>query len=346
MPEPAVPTTPPDPRARVLLVDDEPANLLALEAVLDDLGLRPGPGRVRRGGPAPGRRPDFAVVLLDVRHARHGRVRDGPPIRAGSGRGTTPIIFLTAHEADEFPVVEAYKLGAVDYLVKPLVPDDPPGQGGRLRRAVQRQKERAWRQAEHAPPAGPGDQGLRHLHARPATAGSPPGTPGPSASRATGPTRSSASTSPPSTPGRPSIGAGRPRSCGGRSPTAGSRTRAGGSARTAPRFWANVVITALRDEAGRPARVLQGHPRPDRAEAVGGDLRRLHEELEQRVRDRTADLAAGQRGPPGGRPPQGRVPGHARPRAAQPAGPHPAPALQVLAPAPGRPVGYRHGPGR
>ena len=41
---------------------------------------------------------------------------------------------------------------------------------------------------------------------------------------------------------------------------AGSRTRAGGSARTARTFWANVVITALRDEPGRAARLPQSHP--------------------------------------------------------------------------------------
>src|SRR5205807_487356 len=34
----------------------------------------------------------------------------------------TPIIFLSAYDGDDFPVARAYTLGAVDYLVKPLVP--------------------------------------------------------------------------------------------------------------------------------------------------------------------------------------------------------------------------------
>ena len=44
-------------------------------------------------------------------------------IRSRERSRYTPIIFLTAYDSDTFPVAEAYKLGAVDYLVKPLIPD-------------------------------------------------------------------------------------------------------------------------------------------------------------------------------------------------------------------------------
>jgi signal transduction histidine kinase len=57
---------------------------------------------------------------------RHRQVADGfetaRHIRAQDRSRHTPIIFVTAYDSDEFPVPAAYELGAVDYLVKPLVP--------------------------------------------------------------------------------------------------------------------------------------------------------------------------------------------------------------------------------
>ena len=111
------------PRADILLVDDQPANLLALEAVLDDVGddlVRAASGeealRLLAGR-------DFAVVLLDVQMPGLDGFETAKLIRGADRSRHTPIIFLTAAERDEFPVAEAYPLGAVDYLVKPLVPD-------------------------------------------------------------------------------------------------------------------------------------------------------------------------------------------------------------------------------
>src|SRR5205807_952740 len=44
-------------------------------------------------------------------------------IRARARSRHTPIIFLTAYESGDFPVARAYALGAVDYLVKPIMPE-------------------------------------------------------------------------------------------------------------------------------------------------------------------------------------------------------------------------------
>src|SRR4051812_25467402 len=112
-----------EPPVNILLVDDLPANLLALEAVLD------GPGRnlvrATSGADALRRllRDDFAVVLLDVNMPGLDGFAVAQLVRGRERSRHTPIIFLTAHDGDEFPVAEAYRLGAVDYLVKPLVPD-------------------------------------------------------------------------------------------------------------------------------------------------------------------------------------------------------------------------------
>ena len=117
------------------------------------------------------------------------------------------------------------------------------------------------------PAAGRERPGLRDLHARPRRPRRELERRAPSASRATRPRRSSASTS------RVSI---RRRTCAaarpddelagarrdGRFEDEGWRVRKDGT-----RFWANVVITALRDADGDAARLRQGHARPDRARA-------------------------------------------------------------------------------
>ena len=110
-------------RADILLVDDQPANLLALEAILTELGenlVRAGSGEEALRVLADR---DVAVVLLDVRMPGLSGFETARRVRASVRARHTPIIFLSAADSDEFPVVEAYKLGAVDFLLKPIVPD-------------------------------------------------------------------------------------------------------------------------------------------------------------------------------------------------------------------------------
>jgi PAS domain S-box-containing protein len=109
--------------ADILLVDDQPANLLALEAVLADLGqtlLRAGSGEEALRLLADR---DVAVVLLDVRMPGLSGFETARRVRASARARHTPVIFLSAADSDEFPVVEAYRLGAVDYLLKPIIPE-------------------------------------------------------------------------------------------------------------------------------------------------------------------------------------------------------------------------------
>src|SRR5262249_44157418 len=99
------------------------ANLLALEALLADLGqnLVQAPS-----GEAALRlllKQDFAVVLLDVRMPGLNGFEVARLIRGRKRSRHTPIIFLTAPASPEFPVVQAYRLGAVDFLVRPVVPE-------------------------------------------------------------------------------------------------------------------------------------------------------------------------------------------------------------------------------
>jgi PAS domain S-box-containing protein len=112
-----------DAKANVLLVDDQAANLVALEAIL----VAPGLNLVRaHSGQEALRhllRDEFAVILLDVQMEGMSGFDTARLVRGRDRTRHTPIIFLTAFETPEFPLVEAYRLGAVDYLVRPLVPE-------------------------------------------------------------------------------------------------------------------------------------------------------------------------------------------------------------------------------
>jgi PAS domain S-box-containing protein len=137
----------------ILLVDDQPANLLVLEAVLSELGCT----LVRAASGEEALRlladRDAAVVLLDVRMPGLSGFETARRMRAAARTRHTPVIFLSASESGEFPVVEAYRLGAVDYLLKPIVPDvlrakvavfmDLYRKGEQVRVLERRERERA-----------------------------------------------------------------------------------------------------------------------------------------------------------------------------------------------------------
>jgi PAS domain S-box-containing protein len=110
-------------QANILLVDDHEANLLALEAVLQPLGQEL--IKVRSGEQALQflAQKDFAVVLLDIRLGGMDGFEVAQRIRSQERSRHTPIIFVTAFESDDFTPAKAYTLGAVDYLIKPLVPE-------------------------------------------------------------------------------------------------------------------------------------------------------------------------------------------------------------------------------
>ncbi len=107
-------------RVNILLVDDQPANLLALESILGEMGEN----LVRAES---GRRAlkhlldmDFAVILLDVQMPEMDGFETASLIRERERSRDTPIIFLTALSRSETNVFRGYELGAVDYIFKPF----------------------------------------------------------------------------------------------------------------------------------------------------------------------------------------------------------------------------------
>lgn len=107
---------------KILLVDDEPANLLALEVVLAPLGatlVSAGSGQEALKEVLSA---DFAAILLDVRMPGMSGFEVASMIRDRQKSSNTPILFLTAYDDSGRMIEEAYSLGAVDFLTKPINP--------------------------------------------------------------------------------------------------------------------------------------------------------------------------------------------------------------------------------
>ena len=106
----------------ILMVDDEPKNLLALEAFLEGLGHHL--VRAKSGEEALRQliQKDFAVILLDVLMPGMNGFETAALIRQRDKSRLTPIIFLTAVGKTDEEMFQGYAVGAIDYLVKPFVP--------------------------------------------------------------------------------------------------------------------------------------------------------------------------------------------------------------------------------
>src|SRR5688572_21953107 len=94
--------------ADILLVDDKPENLLALEAILQDLKLKlvkahSGPDALKRL-----LEQDFAVILLDVQMPGMDGFETATFIRQRARSRHTPIIFVTAYDRTEAAVARGY----------------------------------------------------------------------------------------------------------------------------------------------------------------------------------------------------------------------------------------------
>lgn len=108
----------------LLLVDDRPQNLLALQAILEPLGhelvtARSGAEALR----CLLKRDDFAVILLDVQMPDLDGFEVAEVIKQRERTSTIPIIFLTALSKEDRNVFRGYEVGAVDYVFKPFEPE-------------------------------------------------------------------------------------------------------------------------------------------------------------------------------------------------------------------------------
>ena len=108
--------------AKVLLVDDQVENLIALEAVLEPLGqtlVRAGSGHEALGHLL---RDEFALILMDVQMPGLDGFETAAYIKRREKTRHIPIIFLTAISKELHHVFRGYSAGAVDYVLKPFDP--------------------------------------------------------------------------------------------------------------------------------------------------------------------------------------------------------------------------------
>jgi CheY-like chemotaxis protein len=109
-------------RAKILLVDDRPENLLALEAILSSLNQ----ALVRASSGEEALRAllkdDFALILLDVQMPGMDGFETAAQIKARTRTKDIPIIFLTAVDTDEHNAYRGYAAGGADYITKPFDP--------------------------------------------------------------------------------------------------------------------------------------------------------------------------------------------------------------------------------
>lgn len=110
-------------QVEILIVDDRPENLLALEAILEP--LKQNVVKAHSGEEALRMilQHDFAVVLLDVQMPGMNGFETAQLIKSREKTRFIPIIFLTAISKEEEYVYRGYQVGAVDYISKPFQPD-------------------------------------------------------------------------------------------------------------------------------------------------------------------------------------------------------------------------------
>ncbi|MYM66899.1 EAL domain-containing protein [Pseudoduganella sp. FT55W] len=111
---------------KVLLVNDDPASMYALESLLlDDADqhvyelISAGSGKEALRHVL---RHEFAVILMDVSMPGMDGFETAEAIHSHPRSAGTPIIFITAHYADELNRLKAYQKGAADYLFTPVIP--------------------------------------------------------------------------------------------------------------------------------------------------------------------------------------------------------------------------------
>jgi PAS domain S-box-containing protein len=105
------------------MVDDHPENLLTLDAILSDLGQNLVKAHSGKEALRELLSYEFAVILMDVHMPEMDGFETAQLIRHREKLAHTPIIFLTAMDKNDSSVYRGYSVGAVDYIFKPFNPD-------------------------------------------------------------------------------------------------------------------------------------------------------------------------------------------------------------------------------
>jgi signal transduction histidine kinase/DNA-binding response OmpR family regulator len=110
-------------KANVLIVDDRPDKHIVFRAILEDLGQTLVTATSGEEALKHVLHRDFAVILLDVNMPGLDGLETAALIRSRAKSRHVPIIFITADYTDEVRTTKGYSLGAVDYMISPVVPE-------------------------------------------------------------------------------------------------------------------------------------------------------------------------------------------------------------------------------
>ncbi|BAV10031.1 two-component hybrid sensor and regulator [Filimonas lacunae] len=108
---------------KILIVDDRPDNLLSIESILEKENyhiVKAGSGRAALKILL--REFDFSLILMDVQMPDMNGFETAALIYQRDKLKNVPIIFITAHNEDE-AIFKGYKVGAVDFIYKPINPE-------------------------------------------------------------------------------------------------------------------------------------------------------------------------------------------------------------------------------
>jgi signal transduction histidine kinase len=110
-------------RASILIVDDDPASLAVMQETLAGQGARLVTATSGEEALRKVLDDDFAAILMDVRMPGIDGFTTASMIRERKRSRYTPIIFVTGHAEDLTSMFRGYRAGAVDFIVKPVIPD-------------------------------------------------------------------------------------------------------------------------------------------------------------------------------------------------------------------------------
>lgn len=107
---------------KILIVDDQPANLLAMKALLEGVGAELLTAASGQEALAMTLEHEFALVLLDVQMPEMDGFETATLMRGMKQTSHLPIVFVTAINKEDEHVFKGYDAGAIDYLFKPVNP--------------------------------------------------------------------------------------------------------------------------------------------------------------------------------------------------------------------------------
>ena len=106
----------------ILVVDDRPANLIAMAHTLNETGVKIVTAQNGEQALAATLDQDFALAILDVQMPGMDGYELAELMRGNPETHSMPIVFLTAFSAEDWQVFKGYESGAVDYIIKPFNP--------------------------------------------------------------------------------------------------------------------------------------------------------------------------------------------------------------------------------